>query len=360
MCLQGGNKIRSLGAWVATQRTEYRYLNMGKPSQMTDERIEKLKDIGFEWSLRPEVSRQRVPWEQRFAELKQYKDIHKHCNVPARWKGNPQLGLGLVQQRREYRYLKEGKPSQMTDERIRTLESIGFRWSLRPELNRRHVPWEQRFAELKQYKQMHKHCNVPRIWKENPQLGNWVNKQRTMYRYLKQGKSSLDRIRMLESIGFEWSTIKQEECEDTTAAVSCRQPEASVESRSTTSSTATQSSGQTDQRPKGVVEKEKADTWNGRERAKCFSVGEPVSGVGAIQKHCNVPARCKDNPQLDHWVLTQPWEQRFEELKQYKRIHKHCNVPQKLKENPRLGAWVAMQRTQYRYLKEGKPSQYYR
>jgi len=146
-------------------------------------------------------------WEHRFAELKRYKETHNHCNVPHRWKENPLLGKWVGNQRTNYRLLKEGKSSRMTDERIRKLESIGFQWSLRPEFSL-HVLWEQRFAELKQYKEIHTHCNVPTIWKENPQLGYWVGRQRRKFCYLKEGKSSQmtdERIRKLNSIGFEWS-----------------------------------------------------------------------------------------------------------------------------------------------------------
>jgi len=197
-----------LGKWVAQQRMEYRYLKEGKSLSMTDERIRKLEGIGFEWSLRPELSRRQVQWEQRFAELKQYKEIHQHCNVPGAWKENRLVGKWVAKQRTDYRLLKEGKSSRMTDERIRKLEGIGFEWSLRPGHSRRPVPWEQRFAELKQYKDVHNHCNVPSAWKDNPPLGKWVAYQRRKYRLLMEGKSSSvidERIRRLESIGFEWS-----------------------------------------------------------------------------------------------------------------------------------------------------------
>jgi len=45
-----GNK--QLGRWVSKQRVQYRYLQQGKESSMTEERIAKLESIGFEWSLR--------------------------------------------------------------------------------------------------------------------------------------------------------------------------------------------------------------------------------------------------------------------------------------------------------------------
>ena len=41
------------------------------------------------------------------------------------------------------------------------------------------VTWDERFGELKRYKERFGDCNVPEGWPENPQLANWVNTQRT-------------------------------------------------------------------------------------------------------------------------------------------------------------------------------------
>ena len=43
------------------------------------------------------------------------------------------------------------------------------------------IEWEQRFSELKAYKEAHGDCNVPAIWPENPELAKWVIRQRTAY-----------------------------------------------------------------------------------------------------------------------------------------------------------------------------------
>lgn len=110
--------------------------------------------------------------------------------------------------------------------------------------------------------------------------------------------------------------------------------------------------------------------------------------------HCNVPQKCKDNPQLGKWVKNQrkdyklrekgkksamtdgrialleevgfewaverkdhdKWELRCNELKEFKRKHGHCKVPTKCKDNPQLGQWVDTQRQQYRRRYEGKHS----
>ena len=40
------------------------------------------------------------------------------------------------------------------------------------------VTWDERYGELKRYKERFGDCNVPGDWRENPQLGTWVNSQR--------------------------------------------------------------------------------------------------------------------------------------------------------------------------------------
>ena len=142
----------------------------------------------------------RVPWIERYEELKKYKKNNGHCSVPR--KHGP-LGTWVNTQRHVYRLLKEGKSARMADDRIQKLESVGFQWS--SQLDRDTVQWDARFQELKKYKETHGDCNVPNKHKS---LGTWVHTQRQYYRLLKEGKYSHmsdDRIQKLESIGFQWS-----------------------------------------------------------------------------------------------------------------------------------------------------------
>eukprot|EP00985_Skeletonema_marinoi_P012440 scaffold6002_cov83-Skeletonema_marinoi.AAC.2 len=190
-----------LGYWVKEQRTQYRLRREGKQSPMTNERIRELEAISFVWVL--QAKGPQVKWEERLAQLKAFKEEHNHANVPQRYPTNPQLGIWVTTQRRDYRLRKEGKQSPMTNERIRELEAISFVWVLQVE-----VKWEERFAELKAFEKEHGHTNVPRGYPTNPQLGYWVVNQRTQYRLKKEGKHSHmrdERIRELEAIDFIWS-----------------------------------------------------------------------------------------------------------------------------------------------------------
>ena len=113
-----------LGRWVGYQRNQYRYLKDGKRSQITDERVQKLELIGFQWSIRG-LKNGYTSWDERFQELQSYEVKHGNLTVPKR---SGVLGRWVHNQRQQYRLLKEGKPSKITDERVQKLEAIGFQW----------------------------------------------------------------------------------------------------------------------------------------------------------------------------------------------------------------------------------------
>ena len=59
---------------------------------------------------------------------------------------------------------------------------------------------------------------MPKRYAENPQLGNWVNRQRKQYKKFQQDPSTSqmtqERIERLQSIGFEWNgrSLKTNAC----------------------------------------------------------------------------------------------------------------------------------------------------
>jgi len=198
---QNYNDNPNLDSWVLTRRKHYRLLKEGKPSHMSVDRIGALEFIGFTWKMQEKSS---VPWIERYEELKQYKLQKGHCEVPSKYNENPSLGWWVKRQRTQYRLLKEGKSSTMSEERIGALEFIGFTWQMR-ELSS--VPWTEQYEELKHFRIQKGHCEVPQIYNVNPCLGKWVSTQRTQYKLLKEGKPSNmneDRIGALEFIGFTW------------------------------------------------------------------------------------------------------------------------------------------------------------
>jgi hypothetical protein len=113
--------------------------------------------------------------------------------VPQSYPGNPKLGTWVGKQRALRR------KNKLSKERVQRMEDLGVIW----------VPfgtaWEEMFEELKEYQKKHDHCYVPQSYTENPQLGKWVNRQRTLK---KKNKLSKERIQQLDELIFVWQIKK--------------------------------------------------------------------------------------------------------------------------------------------------------
>ena len=116
---------QALARWVKRQRYQYRLKQDGKPSTMTDDRVQVLEKIGFVWDSH------EASWEERKMQLKAYRDEHGNCNVPSNYSKNKKLSVWVKRQRRQYKFFHAGKPSNMSLDRINQLESLGFEWELR-------------------------------------------------------------------------------------------------------------------------------------------------------------------------------------------------------------------------------------
>jgi hypothetical protein len=186
-----------LGRWVGTQRNNYKLYQEGNPSSMTEERIRELESVGFDWEVT------NAYWDALLEQLREYKAEFGHCLVPKQYAANPALGNWVQKQRRNYKLYQEEKPSSMTEERVRELESVGFDWRTD------NLTWTNRFKKLREYKAEFGHCLVPQQYAVNHKLGWWVVTQRYDYRLQQEGKPSPMTekcIRELESIGFHWGT----------------------------------------------------------------------------------------------------------------------------------------------------------
>eukprot|EP00980_Cylindrotheca_fusiformis_P006910 scaffold1442_cov128-Cylindrotheca_fusiformis.AAC.31 len=401
---------------VASNRSEDGSADESKPRatnpRLTEDRLKRLEDIGFEWKVKNKMKRYYdKQWDQMFQRLLQFKKVNGHCLVPKRYLPDMKLGTWVHTQRIQYRKLlsnkKDGEDDDMsgsqnsnwmdeenaamnageegsfrlTEGRRKRLEEVGFAWSAREVEKGTEVArvtrntyddqWDIMFDKLKEYKEVHGDCLVPKRYKENPKLGTWVDTQRVQFKKLQKilaskgknteptieappaefaeaaakplvGRLTEDRIQRLQSIGFVWSL---------------------------------------------------RDDWQ-----KHY---EELKAYKAEFGHCNVPARYEKNRRLGIWVSAQrqqykimrqmpesakarrsaplteerigllndigftwtirsrdtfgeSWNQRFEELKEFKRIHGHCLVPSRYSESPELGVWVGTQRTQYRLYMSGQ------
>lgn len=194
-------------------------------------------------SYRRQTLRVKVDWEERVLELIQFKLRKHHCNVPAKWKPNPDLADWVWRQRAQYRRYRQNQSSTLTTSRILKLADLGFEFvaldhhglpidevdsklytstdlnklqASKKNPKRKGTPksrfkegkWLESLAKVVKYKEEVGNCNVPRKWKRDPTLGEWVHFQRRQFRLRQLNRRNHmtdERIRKLEAIGFEWS-----------------------------------------------------------------------------------------------------------------------------------------------------------
>lgn len=145
-------------------------------------------------------------WTEMYQRLVKFKEANGHCLVPNRYPEDKKLGAWVSAQRRHYKILTSGKKEStpMTLERAQKLIDIGFDWSTS---DPRHVSWDERFEQLRQFKMKYGHVQVPMGWSENSSLSNWVSAQRQDYKLYNKGRPSRltqDKIDRLDHLGFVW------------------------------------------------------------------------------------------------------------------------------------------------------------
>jgi hypothetical protein len=89
---------------------------------MTAQRSRALQSIGFDWEGT------NTSWNALLEKLIEYKVQFGHCRGPSKYSANPKLRRWVSDQRRNYRFYQEEKPSAMTEEHIHELESVRFDW----------------------------------------------------------------------------------------------------------------------------------------------------------------------------------------------------------------------------------------
>lgn len=144
---------------------------------------------------------QAEKWLTKFHELIEYKKVHGHCQVPHGYKPNPALARWTKRQRYQYKLFQDNKSSTMTEERISSLEDLGFVWDSHSAL------WQERYNELQQFCQVLGHSNVPSTYPPNPKLAIWVKCQRRQYKLLCNGQPSNmtnERVKLLNRLKFVW------------------------------------------------------------------------------------------------------------------------------------------------------------
>mmetsp|Transcript_1369 Transcript_1369/g.1959 ORF Transcript_1369/g.1959 Transcript_1369/m.1959 type:complete len:687 (+) Transcript_1369:213-2273(+) len=165
----GSKDLTTLHRWVSTQRNLFKKKDE-ENCFLTKNRIEKLNSIGFVWNVK-QASKDALDeevFEKLFTQLKEYKLIHGNC-APKHHPYTPLVGF-VKNMRDEYKKIRAGQPSKLTIEKIQRLNDLGFQWESKIKYKN---SFEQRLAELTEYKRIHGTTVVPRPYPGG--LGLWCS-----------------------------------------------------------------------------------------------------------------------------------------------------------------------------------------
>ena len=158
------------------------------------------------------AARKPRTWEESRALLEAYRDAHDGCcSVPRTWKDDPQLGKWVSTQKVQFRkYEADPATSSLSAERVLALREMGAIDSWRERSLR---TWEESRLRLEVYRDTHDGCcNVPQKWKDDLQLGKWVDNQKVQFRKYEEDPAtstlSAERFSALEQMGAIKSWIK--------------------------------------------------------------------------------------------------------------------------------------------------------
>ena len=88
--------------------------------------------------------------------------------VPQCYKPNRKLGRWVHYQRVEYWTYQQTKNAKINPYRIDKLNKVGFIW------DPQNYTWNKHYEKLVEFVKKNGNCRVPKGYKEDPELANWV------------------------------------------------------------------------------------------------------------------------------------------------------------------------------------------
>ena len=173
----------TIGRWLANQKQRYLV------DKLTDERIEKLESVGYEF-----INIYTTLWDSRFELLKEFKEEFGRLPKSKETYKGVKIGYWTSNQRKAY--INKAKFSK---EKIRKLKSIGV---IVHSTVAKKEQWEYRFNLVKEFKKEFNKLPKRNEMYKGINVGYWINTQK---RFMNKGKLSADRTEKLKSIGVKLS-----------------------------------------------------------------------------------------------------------------------------------------------------------
>ena len=207
----------------------------------------------------------------------------------------------------------------------------------------------EKLRDLRSYQLEHGHCYVPKRFVANPSLGNWVNKQRQLYRRHLEGEPTAltpARIEVLDRIGFAWTGRVQK---SSTGATRERHDRRWME-RYEELRRHRQRHGTCRLGKEHDADSPGLRSWVATQRKGYRRAARGAEGA-LSQKRVDMLRAIGFEVTSKYEEL---WSNRVRELKEYKSRYGDTLVPISYVENQSLAQWVSVQRRNYKSLKNGK------
>ena len=199
--------------------------------------------------------------------------------------------------------------------------------------------WMQQFEEYKAYLEaINQNPTAATAEERVKKMDKFAREQRTEYRYMMQGKETKmipDKIEKLKAIGFDFQFQELLE-EDTVRWEAMLREFREYQKASNTTSQPKQSPALRDWKHAQRVQFQ--NLQDGKRSTLTPDRIQKLNDAGFV--FC---------PRSNFRTMT--WEERLEQLNEYKAKHGHLNIPSN---HPELGYWTSNIRRSYKYLREGK------
>lgn len=330
-------EIAFLARWLDKQCFHYRKFQAGNQSCMTEEKIQRLKDVGFEMESIPSSEDRherlaREKWSAMLGQAKAYKEATGSLTIEENNEEHRELRGWLKNQINEHKRLHDGFVSTMTQEKEEQLRAAGVEF----------LPtWDELFEQLRQYKEEKGNLFIP---KDHPALGKFVIRLRQQYdRYMKdpqKTKLTQDQFTRLTVLGFgQVKTIKKEAEE----ADNERRWEEMFDKMVAHK----EQHGDCDITPKQSSDLAR---WAKKQRREYANLqeGKPSSLTASRMLRMN-----NIGFKFDMNKKASIWKAKVDALREFKRENGHVQIPVS---HPTLGKFVDRTRQEYKNRQEGKYS----
>jgi len=210
---------KNLYNWCQSQRKKYRYLINGDPRAIKQHRLEKLREIEFNFPTEEDADTKTRDelWDENFAALLDFRD-RNGCDINSvankvEWNGL-KIGKWASNQRSRYRNNLRGKKPSLPLHRLEMLNAVGFDFTpgqgKKKQRTRRWLTWEENYDQLVQAVQQYgREFDI--IEAAEPDLESWMDEQRMLYRNQKKGVAPAllpEQLEKLRRIGFNLEPVE--------------------------------------------------------------------------------------------------------------------------------------------------------